>query len=172
VQAGKSDAPILAHSQAVYDVSFGTDSVIATCSADGTARIVDIRCVCVCVEPDSELCYHAFYCPALTALRFAIRGAHLVGHKESHAGIRSKVQFCTPTRGERIQSCLESCGTDWIHVTWPRLHQGRTQYSLWTLVYQALPSCTCSRTHSLSTPSLWHHILHNTSALVVTIRGL
>jgi WD40 repeat protein len=45
VQAGKSEAPILAHNRPVYDISFGTDSVIATCSADGTARIVDVRCV-------------------------------------------------------------------------------------------------------------------------------
>lgn len=45
LQAGKSDAPICVHSKSVYDISFGTDSVLATCSADGSARIMDTRCV-------------------------------------------------------------------------------------------------------------------------------
>lgn len=43
LEAGKSEAPISAHTKAVYDISFGTESVLATCSADGSARIVDIR---------------------------------------------------------------------------------------------------------------------------------
>lgn len=43
IEAGKSEAPISVHNQAVYDLSFGAEPLLATCSADGSARIVDIR---------------------------------------------------------------------------------------------------------------------------------
>lgn len=44
MQAGQLAMRVHAHSHAVYDVSWGQNGVFATCSADGSARIVDTRC--------------------------------------------------------------------------------------------------------------------------------
>lgn len=44
LQQGRVEGVIQVHDSAVHDVAFGAETVFVTCSADGSARVVDSRC--------------------------------------------------------------------------------------------------------------------------------
>ena len=45
MQHGQVEGTIQVHDSPVHDVAYGAETVFVTCSADGTARIVDSRFV-------------------------------------------------------------------------------------------------------------------------------